>query len=145
MTKPKAMIAKQTLQIPPAEAAIIAAMADGVDPVVAVKAAGHTMNDKNARTLANELWRRHVSANGSVMEAFAEEGIDPSFVAKKFKKLLGAQSTMITKHGILEVDDNTTQVKALDMVLKVSGSYAPKATIQADMKFETILFDLDDD
>lgn len=129
--------------IPVSEAKVIAAMAEGKDPVAAVRAAGYTLNEKNSNTLANELWKRHVTANGSVMEAFGQVGIDPTFVANKFKKLLDAQNTVITKHGIVEVDDNTTQIKALDMVMKTTGAYAPKATVSADLKFEQILLEID--
>lgn len=140
----RSLIAPQKLTIPPAEAKVIAAMAEGVDSVTAMAAAGYKMNDKNSKTLANELWRRHVTANGSVMEAFAEQGIDPGFVAKKFRKLLDAQNTIVSKHGIVEVDDNTTQLKALDMVMKTTGAYAPKATVTAELKFEHVLFELED-
>jgi hypothetical protein len=141
--KTKPLIGKQKLTIPPAEAKVIAAMADGVDPVVAVNAAGYTMSDKNSKTLATELWRRHVTANGSMMEAMAEEGINPSFVAKKFKQLLEAQNTVVSKHGIVEVNDNTTQIKALDMVMKTTGAYAAKATISTELKFENILLEIE--
>jgi hypothetical protein len=42
------------------------------------------------------------------------------------------------------VDDNSTQLKAVDMALKVVGGYAAKKTEHTELKFEEILLRIED-
>ncbi len=122
---------------------IAEAMADGVDPADAVRKAGLDLSDRNAKVLANHVWKKQVDGNNAMVEALAEVGVSPVVIAQKLKDKLDATQAIVVGRGdnahVVEVDDNTTQLKAADMIMKTVGGYAPKKTEHVELKFEDIL------
>lgn len=141
------MSSKQTLTIPPHEAAVLENLAKGMTPEEAVKSAGYgaKMTAANCKSLANHLWKKHLDANQTMLEALHKHDVTPERIARKVSDLLDSETAVRTREGIVMVPDNKVQLSAVDMVNKLAGTYAPKATINAEFHFESILDELEEE
>lgn len=141
------IVSKTDLIIPPHEAEVLENLAKGMSPEEAVKAAGYgqKMSTANCKTLANHLWKKHMDANQTMLEALHRKGVTPDRIAGKVSDLLDAETAVRTKEGVMMVPDNRVQLSAVDMVNKLAGTYAPKATINAEFHFESILDELEEE
>ena len=131
--------------IPAKEAAVIAAMADGVPPDQAVAAAGYNLPDNGSGTaLGKVIWNKNVDSNKCMINALEEVGVSPVSIAQKLKDKMDAKTVVSMGRGeVMEVDDHSIQLKAADMMLKVVGGYAAKKTEVTEMKFEEILIHIE--
>lgn len=131
-----------------AETKIVEAIADGAEPGKAVIAAGIDISPRNAEVLGRHLWTKHVDSNKSMVEAMEQVGISPVKIAQKLADKMDATQAIVVGKGenayIEHVDDNSTQLKAVDMALKVVGGYAAKKTEHTELKFEEILLRIED-
>ena len=62
---------------------------------------------------------------------FDEEGLSDDFLKGKLRQLANAKTTKFFAHegkivDKVDIDDNTTQVRAVDLGLKVKGLYSPE-------------------
>jgi hypothetical protein len=135
--------AKRQELLPPKDAKVLEALAAGSTPEEAVSAAGYNVTPRNAKVIAEHLWKRHVGANNSMLEALANVGVSPERVAQKMGSLLDAQTVVSTRTGIIEVPDNSAQLRAVDLVMKTVGGYAPTKTESVTFSFEQILLTIE--
>lgn len=83
----------------------------------------------------------HLMKQSKILNRIQQElenvGLGDITVAKKLKKMLKA--TMVKKDGGREYLDNHAVLKALDMIIKIKGGYAPEETISRQEKMIFII------
>ena len=137
---PKPGVAKRLeleKQLTPKEAKVLYGLAEGKRAPVAVQAAGYDLKGPQAHALSEGIRRKYTDANGYLLVALEEKGVNMEMVADRLKEGLDAtyamKRTVSDKEGggtIVElIPDFNIRHKYLETALDVMGARAPKKQV----------------
>jgi hypothetical protein len=120
------------------EARALQAIAAGKDPGKAVKSAGYNFSPDNAKQFGESLKKRYLDANGELLVALEDVGVDLRFVAKTIKE--GLEATTFVKTGknvYTERSDANARHRYLETALDIiPGARSPKKIEVEQLTFE---------
>lgn len=93
----------------------------------AVKKNYNTKSDRNASIIGSAMMN-NPRIQFAILDLMDKSGISDLRLVEKLKDMIfSARKEALTKDGeVVSLKDNQTQMKALDMVMKIKGAYAPE-------------------
>ncbi len=138
-TKKKGVARRLELEkeLTPKEAQVLYGLAQGKRAPKAVQEAGYDLKGAQAHALAEGIRRKYTDANGYLLVALEEKGIDMNLVAGKLKE--GLDASYALKRSLPEEEGGGTTVemvpdfnvrhKYLETTLDIMGARAPKKQV----------------
>jgi hypothetical protein len=111
--------------IDPQDARILTGVMSGESPSKAVAAAGIEMSRSNAAVYVEHIKRKYTDANGQLLVALENVGVDLGTVAQTISEGLKATNTVKSGQNVLHVPDFAVRHKYLETTLDVMGAKAP--------------------
>ena len=119
MARPKKVL------IDPQDAQIITGAMRGESPSKVVAAAGLSMTRRNAANYVEHIKRKYTDANGTLLVALENVGVNLDTIAKTLRDGLQATNTVKSGKQVIHVPDYSVRHKYLETTLDVMGAKAP--------------------
>jgi hypothetical protein len=118
----------------PKETKALQGMVEGKSDYAAMKEAGYKLDRRSAEHLADRIKAKYTDANGALLVALEQNGVDLQRVAKAVDEGLNATKAVKSGKSHTSVPDYHTRHKYLETAIDVMGAKSPKQHVVTETK-----------